>query len=326
MRRRCFVTDAHSPLADIEVKHFADAFKLKMADKPEHFLGANIDIESPTRIKLSSRAYVAKMAATYLPKPLAEYRTYSLPSSKDILASYERAVDGKGTDVCPKLAKSYPSKVGAMIYAPACSRLDAAFTVNMCARCLAFPTAEMDAHADRCIAYMAQHADYGLTFDAGMPNASRLVAYSDSSWDVTHSTTGFGLMYGGAAVEYCSKRQVSISVSSTEAEIMAASTCALEILYYRGLLSEMGVDVSEPTILYVDNSGAIELSKHQTSCKRSRHIQRRWLKLRELVAEGHIDVRYIATAENPSDMLTKPLAQEPFDKHRVTLMGRGANN
>ena len=46
----------------------------------------------------------------------------------------------------------------------------------------------------------------------------------------------------------------------------------------------MGEDMSEPTVLYVDNLGAVALSKDLKSCQRSRHIERRYLKVRELVA------------------------------------------
>ena len=273
------------------------------------------------RIALTSRAYVDKLAATYLPKALSSYRTMTLPATSEISAAYERAVDAKA-DSPAALKGPYASKVGAMIYAPSCSRLDAAYATNMCARCLAFPTVEMDEMADRCIVYMAQTRERGIIYDASAPDASEFWACSDSDWAVNHSTTGFAMCYGGAAIEYSSKRQVSIANSSTEAEIMAASTAACEIMYYRGLLAEMGVDMSKPTVLKVDNSGAVCLSKHMTSCKRSRHIQRRWLKIRELVAEGHIVVEWTPTVDNAADMLTKALAQEPFERHRSVLMGR----
>ena len=77
-------------------------------------------------------------------------------------------------------------------------------------------------------------------------------------------------MFGAACVCYASKRQQCIAMSSTEAEIIAASQAALEIVYLRALLREMGVEVDEPTVLLVDNSGAVELSKHQKACHRSR--------------------------------------------------------
>ena len=94
-------------------------------------------------------------------------------------------------------------------------------------------------------------------------------------------------------------------MSSTEAEIIAASQAALEIVYLRALLREMGVDVEEPTVLLVDNSGAVELSKHQKACHRSRHVKRRYLKVRELVAEGEVLVKWVASKENPADLLSK---------------------
>eukprot|EP00965_Chrysotila_dentata_P103436 3413796-Pleurochrysis_carterae.AAC.1 len=64
-------------------------------------------------------------------------------------------------------------------------------------------------------------------------------------------------MYGGAAVSYGSKRQHCIFLSSTEAEIIAASHTAAEVIYLRGLLaSEMGREEAQATPMYVDNSGA----------------------------------------------------------------------
>ena len=76
-----------------------------------------------------------------------------------------------------------------------------------------------------------------------------------------------------------------------------ASQAAAEILYMRGLLREMGVVLRSPTVLYVDNSGAVAMSKDLKSCQRSRHIERRYLKVRELVAQGEVEVRYCPTKD-----------------------------
>eukprot|EP00965_Chrysotila_dentata_P083204 2745519-Pleurochrysis_carterae.AAC.1 len=62
----------------------------------------------------------------------------------------------------------------------------------------------MDAHADRVLAYMAQNAHDGIEFKTD--GDRQLVAYSDSDWAVSHSTTGFCITYGGAAIAYGSKR------------------------------------------------------------------------------------------------------------------------
>ena len=127
-------------------------------------------------------------------------------------------------------------------------------------------------------------------------------------------------MFRGAAIGYGSKRQQRIALSSTEAEIMAASLAATEIMYFRGILAELGHDL-EPTVLYIDNQGAVELSRDMKSCQRSRHIERRYLKVRELVAQGEIIVKFVASTSNHSDVLTKPLDVDAFRTHSRALMG-----
>eukprot|EP00965_Chrysotila_dentata_P146496 4836812-Pleurochrysis_carterae.AAC.1 len=71
-------------------------------------------------------------------------------------------------------------------------------------------------------------------------------------------------MFGGAAISYGSKRQHCISMSSTEAEIVAASHTAAEVIYLRGLLAEMGREETQATPMYVDNSGAVERSSRKS--------------------------------------------------------------
>ena len=270
------------------------------------------------RTHLSSQAYIMKLARE-LPKPLGEYSAVHTPCTPDLIRLYEDALDRRA-NIDPTLAKSYPVKVGKLIYAMPASRVDCCFTIGVLARCLTFPTPEMDAAADRCLVYLAQHADAGPTYD---PSASHrpLEAYCDSDWCVSHSTSGWCILYCGAVVAYGSKRQHSIALSSTEAEIMSASLCAAEIVYHRGLLRELGADVSKPTVLRIDNRGALELAKDARSCQRSRHIERRYLKIREWVASGEITVEYVPTADNPSDLLTKALDAPTFRRHSDTLFG-----
>jgi hypothetical protein len=139
---------------------------------------------------------------------------------------------------------------------------------------------------------------------------------------VGHSTTGWCVYLAGAAVCYSSKRQACITASSTEAEIVAASSCAYELVHVRGLLDEMGLP-QDATRVYVDNSGAVELSRDRKSCHRSRHVDRRYFKVRELCFEGQLRVEHIDTKLNSSDLLTKSLPLPTFIQHRRRLMNLG---
>ena len=319
-----YVTDSGSPLADAEIEAFGMAFAdhngesgIKVQE-PDYFLGANVDVDSKDSVKVSSKAYTQQMAAKYLPKPLEEYPKYHTPCAKDLVEAYDEARDRVGLLDADGQA-AYASKCGAGIFAGPCSRFDALYTLGMCSRCLTFPTERMMKAIERCIVYMAQTCDRGIKFD----NKSSLVyeAYSDADWQVAHSTTGTCHCIGGRVVHASSKRQQSISISTTEAEIMAASLAATEIIFMRSLLAEMGHDMSQPTVLWVDNMGAVEITKRRESLARSRHIERRYLKMQEWVAEGKIQVKYIKTDENRADMFTKPLDRATFEYHAAGIMG-----
>ena len=187
------------------------------------------------------------------------------PCSAKLMDCYEAAKARIGKVVPePELVKRFGTKLGKLMYAVSSNvRPDLAYAVNMCARTTTYPTAEMEQRLDEALVYAGQTAGDGITF--GINATPTCTAYSDSDWHVSHSTSAHCIMYGEACICYGSRRQKCIAMSSTEAEIIAASQAALEIVYVRALLREMGVPMDEPTVLYVDNSGAVELAKHRKS-------------------------------------------------------------
>lgn len=272
--------------------------------------------EGGPSVTLSATSYIERIAKKYLPDDPDSYPSVHTPCGPNLISHYEDAVARRGT-VDSALQASFAKKAGAVIYCLPSCRVDCAFTIGMCARCLTFPTPEVDKELNQCLVYLYQTRDRGLTFTK---NGGDLVAEVDSNWTECHSTNGYVIKLAGAVVAYASKRQQSVALSSTEAEIMGASLAAAEIINIRGLLREMGRDMSKPTVLYVDNQGAIALSKDMRSCQRSRHIERRYLRIREWVHDGEIEVRYIATADNSADALTKPLDAKTFMRHVSSLM------
>ena len=304
-----------------ELATFDKVYAITIKEPTRYYLGGNIDATHPGRVQLSSTTYVQGLVE-YLPRPLDSYPAYAVPAAPDLVELYEAARDSEGPADAALLA-SYPKKVGALLYVGPQARPDVSYAIGVLARVMSRPTAEMDAAADRVIAYLAQHPDWGPTYDESTERAAEMHAYSDSDWAVSHSTTGWVIMYGGAAVAYGSRRQHSIALSSTEAEIMAASVAASEVVHIRGLLRDFGVACNTPTRLHVDNSGAVELARSGRTCGRSRHIHRRYLKVQEWVQEGEVEVVKVATADNLADPFTKPLQREPFARLMAGVMGTG---
>ena len=112
----------------------------------------------------------------------------------------------------------------------------------------------------------------------------------DSDWagdtDTRRSHTGYVLMFNGGAVSWKSRRQDSVSLSTSEAEFVAASQCGQEVLYLREILLDFHQPQTSPTTVYEDNLACITMSENAVRRKYSRHIDIRRYFVRELVAGG----------------------------------------
>ena len=77
---------------------------------------------------------------------------------------------------------------------------------------------------------------------------------------------------------------------------------------------------SEYAKVFVDNSGAVELARDRKSCHRSRHVDRRYFKVREMFFAKILRVLKVDTTENTADVLTKPLEAEAHWRHVRRLL------
>jgi hypothetical protein len=73
--------------------------------------------------------------------------------------------------------------------------------------------------------------------------------------------------------------------------------------------------------LFEDNSGAIELANVPKMRPRTKHINVKYHHFRDYVENEDISINKIDTADQPADMLTKPVNQPVLAKHRYTVMG-----
>lgn len=118
-------------------------------------------------------------------------------------------------------------------------------------------------------------------------------------------------LINGTAVSWASQLQKSVALSTTEAEFVAASEGAKELVWLNRLLSEIGTSGETP-ILFVDNASAIKLVKNPEFHKRSKHIAVRYYFVRELYQSGDINVEFVASENQLGDMFTKPLNPNKF--------------
>jgi len=210
---------------------------------------------------------------------------------------------------------SYWSAVGALLYLATGSRPDVAHAVGVASRNLENPSNEDFVRVKRIFRYLRGTADRGLVYKPAYKPAV-IKNYSDadhgSDLQTGRSTTGVVCLHAGAAISWCSQRQASVAISTTEAEIVAASEAAREVVWLKRLMETMTVMNNVPE-LYVDNDAAVKLALNPEFHRRTKHIHIRHLLVRERVSEGELDVTRVSTEFQLADIMTKPLHKPRFE-------------
>jgi hypothetical protein len=125
----------------------------------------------------------------------------------------------------------------------------------------------------------------------------------------------------GAPISWKAKRQDCVTLSSAEAEYVAASMCGQEVLYVRSLLQGFGKEQKAPTEIWEDNAACIQISENPVNRKFTRHIDVRRYFCRDLVRDSVLVLKKCAGTHNVADALTKSLPPVTFNKHRPWLIG-----
>ena len=203
------------------------------------------------------------------------------------------------------------------MYVANSTRPDIAYAISMHCRNMSSPTPELLAELDWVFAYLQRNASVGLTYNNEDTEA---MGFNDASFEVGKSTSGFNIMWQGATISWGSTKQTSTSLSSCEAEIYALSEGAKDLVYFRKLLTGLGVPPKGPSACATDNQGARDLSYNPEHHKRSKHIARRHFYVRDMVEAMELTVPYVRTDDNVSDMLTKQLQSARFHTLRAIMM------
>ena len=157
-------------------------------------------------------------------------------------------------------------------------------------------------------------------------NWNKNTAEFDSS--TAKSRTGFIIYFAKVPIMWTSKLQTQIALSTMKAEYMALSSALRETIPLIQLVKEMReqsiVSIPQHAKVYCkcfeDNSGALELAKTPKLCPRTKHINIIYHHFRDAVKNGLIEIFAIKTKDQIADILTKPLNQNLFRKHRKRLL------
>ena len=283
----------------------------------EDLLGIEVDYLPDGSIKLHQTTYVRKLVERFCPDGHKTDASTKLPYSPTFLVSVADALSMPAGSY-PELLKPLQERVGSLMYAATSTRPDIAFAVQYLCRCLQRPSPALIAEADHVIAYLARHPTAGLTYTRP---ASRLKGFADASWETASSTSGWVVQWQGAALQWGSRKQPCVALSTCEAEIIALSEGAKDMVYFRKLVSGLGAGEAGPSSLSTDSQSARDVSYNPQHHDRMKHVQRRHFFVRDMVETFELEVPFVRTADNVADMFTKPMkSATDFHKLRRIVM------
>lgn len=302
------------------IRYLKDRFEITIMD-PTCFVGLQIERNRKMRtLKIHQAYYIEKVVDRF---GLREAKRVSTPFDSNLVLTKSGTVDGQQhvtVDVPYRMA------IGSLSYALIGTRPDIAFALSVLSSYANEPKRVHWQALKRVIVYLRDTATLGLTYGPSQGNVCKLVAYSDASYaadvDTRRSTAGYLVLCNNAPVVWRSTKEKQVAVSTTEAEFLAASLACREILWCRQLLWELGRLQREPTLLRVDNQGAIALIANPQTHARTKHIDVRYMFVRAAHAERKIAVRYVATSAQLADALTKGLPRCKFDPFVHSVMRR----
>lgn len=282
------------------------------------YLGVNIERSSNRgSFKLSQRKYIENIL-----------EKYNMVDCKNVFTPLNPGVKlskcNECTSFCKKVdIKEYQSLIGSLLYLSICTRPDITFSVNKLSQFNHNPHEEHLNAAKHLLRYLSYTKKAYLLYDKG---SETIQGFADADWGSDEldrkSYSGSVFVFAGAAINWESKKQSSVALSSTEAEYISLSQAGKEAVYLTNFVRELGFDdaIGGSITLRNDNLSAQQLIKNPVYHARSKHIDIRFHYVREIYEKQIIDLQYQQTDEMMADVLTKNLPRVKHEKFR-TLLG-----
>ena len=314
-------------------------FALRDEGEVGDFLGIRIEKTGTKQFKLSQSGLINKVIKTADMEDCNSTRTPALTTP---LGS-----DKEGKEFKEKW--NYPTIVGMLMFLSNNSRPDIAFAVHQCARFTHCPKDSHGAAVKRIIRYLKGTRTEGMFME---PNNDLAVdCYVDADfaglWKsedsqdplCVKSRSGHMITFMGCPLQWASKLQTQIALSTMESEYIALSLAMRELISIRVVLKEIYTHVFHspntkvsysaiakgftipPSKVYEDNEACLKFASMPKMSPRTKHIAIPYHFFRSKVKELEIQVLGIDTKRQLADQFTKGLPQDKFEHDRKELLG-----
>ncbi|KAJ1575582.1 hypothetical protein NDA15_006716 [Ustilago hordei] len=292
-------------------KQIGQRWKMEDSGEVSHFLGIKISRDRVMRtMTIGQSGYIDQVLAKHLDKRTKPTMVpmQSIPEGTLVASAAQQ--------------KEYLVIVGKLLWVANSTWPDLSLTMGVLARHMREPSQEHYQAAQRVLCYLESTRQVGLVYRAS-ESQEPLVAHSDANWasDATiqrRSTLGSVALVYGNPVAWKSATQKCMSLSTVEAEFIAATEATREVLFLKQLLHSIGIATGTPMV-YSDNTGCIQVSKDPAQHWKLKHIDTKYHFVRNNVQEGRVQIKYVDTTRNLADILTKPIGRQAMQQARSGL-------
>ncbi|KAM1859213.1 hypothetical protein ACFX13_011547 [Malus domestica] len=304
------LTGSNPVKIQVVIHNLADVFDLKDMGQLTYFLGLQIHYNADGSLFVNQSKYTKELVKK---AGIEHCKPTSTPSKP-----HSQLLTTEGIPLSDPT--HYRSLVGALQYLTF-TRPDIAHSVNVVCQYMTNPT-ELHLHlVKRIIRYLQGTATCGIRYTHS--SDFQIHAYSDSDWaaniNTRRSITGYVVYLGSNPVSWQSKKQATVSRSSTEAEYKALAHCAADVFWIRSILKDVYQVLTLPLTLHCDNLSALALCSNPVFHSKIKHLDTDYHFVREKVQKGDLDVQYISTNEQVADVFTKGLHSPVFLHHCANL-------
>jgi len=133
--------------------------------------------------------------------------------------------------------------------------------------------------------------------------------------DTRRSVSGWTTRLNGAPYVRKSKMQKFVTLSVTEAECVAATSCVQHMMFGKRLLESMGLKVRLLMTLSMDNKGGVDIFNNWSIAGNTRAVSVRFAYICELKEASILEIKWIPGPENSADIFTKNVDGPTYEKH-----------
>ena len=313
----CILTGSSSELITRYKEKLNACYALTNLGPVQWLLGIKITRNRAARtISLSQTSFIDAILSRFSMTDAKPYGSPMIPG-----AIYSKANSPSNPEEATHMQRTpYRQAIGSLMYAAIATRPDIAFSVSILSRFLNNPG---DAHwqaIKRIFRYLKSTRNFELTYGSERHDLEGYTDVDGGTQEDRRAISGYAFLIDGGAISWGAKRQELVTLSTAEAEYVAATHAAKEALWLDKLFMDILPNlIHYPTVLHCDNQAAIKLATDDNYHARTKHLNQRFHFIRDLNAQDVIKLSYCPTDDMVADILTKALPKWKVAAHSASL-------